>query len=264
MNLKNKTMEVNGGVIIIGSLLWQDSLICNNNDNIRKNWRLNNLGKDYELSKILVYLPIRYGRYSNNGLYTMVFSNDCSKNSKLGIGYVIPFITNPLHYFWEIECQARKMSKAEGMNGKFVGNTNNIWSTMGIIFNDSKISKPDKDYLLKQWSEKLKKDGGGNDADDYKIGQEESCITSDGELNINMPKIVYKRDQKRLNKLDFLIATSTKPKHENGKREYPDYKEIVESVKNDIVRHYFINNVKQNIRTFEDNEILVRLGKIKY
>ncbi|MGA2681849.1 MAG: hypothetical protein ABSF44_08630 [Candidatus Bathyarchaeia archaeon] len=72
-----------GGVLVIGSLLWDDS------EN-RVRWREKNL--DIE-SKFQVYLPIRYGRLSStrNNTYTMVFSNKCySKNYGLGKGWIIP------------------------------------------------------------------------------------------------------------------------------------------------------------------------------
>ena len=58
--------KLKGGVILIGSLYWQDDL--KKNDNIRKEWRDTSL--DIEKS-ILAKLPIRYGRYSNNDIYTI-------------------------------------------------------------------------------------------------------------------------------------------------------------------------------------------------
>ena len=69
-------MKLKGGVIIIGSLLWQDDLKLNTNDKIRYNWRNTSLNLS---EKILVKLPIRYGRYSDGNIYTMVFSMNCEK-----------------------------------------------------------------------------------------------------------------------------------------------------------------------------------------
>ena len=80
--------NLKGGVIIIGSLLWQDYL-NEEDDKVRLNWRTLHL--EYE-RRILVKLPIRYGRLSTklgNVVTTMVFSNKM-KNKK-GLGYVIPF-----------------------------------------------------------------------------------------------------------------------------------------------------------------------------
>lgn len=45
MNNKNKMENLNltGGVLIIGSLLWQDDLDLTKKDHIRKTWRDNHL-----------------------------------------------------------------------------------------------------------------------------------------------------------------------------------------------------------------------------
>lgn len=76
-------MKLKGGVIIIGSLLWDDK-------NKRKNWRKGHLNCD---EAFRVELPIRYGRYSKDRRkeYTMVFSKDCQKNKKRsGTGWIFP------------------------------------------------------------------------------------------------------------------------------------------------------------------------------
>ena len=76
-------MRLNGGVIIIGSLLWQHDLCPEKFDNVRRSWRNAALILD---EKILVKLPIRYGRYSKGSIYTMVFSTRCEKTQRLGTG----------------------------------------------------------------------------------------------------------------------------------------------------------------------------------
>lgn len=78
--------ELKSGVIIIGSLLWQDYLE-REGDNIRLNWRNSNLDME---NKIPVKVPIRYGRISEkSGIPTMIYSN--RMKNKPGFGYVVPF-----------------------------------------------------------------------------------------------------------------------------------------------------------------------------
>lgn len=79
--------NLKGGVIIIGSLLWQEHL-HKPGDKIRLDWRKDYL--DLE-NKIQVKVPIRYGRISTksgSGIITMVFSNKMKK--KLGFAHVVP------------------------------------------------------------------------------------------------------------------------------------------------------------------------------
>ena len=60
-------MPLNGGILIVGSLLW---------DERREGWRRSRLDME---SAELVTAPIRYGRQSETrgNTYTMVFSRGC-------------------------------------------------------------------------------------------------------------------------------------------------------------------------------------------
>ena len=82
---KSENMKLKGGVIIIGSLIWEDHL--KKADNIRKNWRKQNLLDKPVLAKV----PIRYGRESQTRkhTYTMVFSKSCENT--LGQGLILSF-----------------------------------------------------------------------------------------------------------------------------------------------------------------------------
>ena len=125
----NQNINMKGGVIIIGSLLWQDNL--NGNDNLRKKWRDTYL--DIQ-QKVLVKLPIRYGRYSlKSNTYTMVFSNNCAKNKTLGTGYIVPLKRKPIQNIETIIDEAEKMSEAEGMNKNFIAGNSEKWGVMAII-----------------------------------------------------------------------------------------------------------------------------------
>src|ERR1041385_2924390 len=55
------------GILIIGSLYWREGE--------RENWRKSRLEVGENLSDFLVTAPIRYGRRSQSGTYTMVFSS---------------------------------------------------------------------------------------------------------------------------------------------------------------------------------------------
>jgi len=71
-------MKLKGGVIIVGSLIWEDHLKAEDRDNIRRNWRRVNLIDNSSPSKV----PIRYGRksQSRDDTYTMIFSKSCETN----------------------------------------------------------------------------------------------------------------------------------------------------------------------------------------
>lgn len=252
----SKNWNLIGGVIVIGSLLWQNHL--NNQDNIRRNWRNYHLDKK---SKIMVKLPIRYGRYSNNDIYTMVFSNNCQRYKNLGTGYIFPFKSNPINNFKQLLFKAKAMSKAEGMNGKFCGGSRNIWGKMGILFNNSKIDKKIKDSILRSWEAKIAASSIGLSSWDFKfLINEKACITNKGELDIKWVEPVDNRDSKKVSRFDFLIAAVIKPKHGTiNTRRYPNVQEIAASVRIDTQRFYFINNVKTGITTFQDNAILNKL-----
>ncbi len=257
--MNDHEIELRGGVIIIGSLLWQDDLhLHKESDNLRNNWRMSSLDLQ---NKILVKLPIRYGRYSNGKIYTMVFSTNCEKTNKLGTGYVIPFKQNPINHLDILISEARKMSEAEGMKNKFIGGNRNVWGSMGILINKEKIKKNLTEKILKRWSTTFKADGGGKDTREYRVGREKLSITKNGELQIKWPKSVNPNDRARIKEFDFLLATSTKPKHKvSGQIKYPSPDEIAESVKNDTTRYYFINNFMCNITTFQDNMIINRIN----
>lgn len=257
--MSEREIKLNGGVIIIGSLLWQNDL-NNKGDNVRKNWRKNSLDLQ---KKVLAKFPIRYGRYSKCGIYTMVFSANCERRNTLGTGYIIPLKRNSINNLDIIISEARKVSRAEGMNGKFVDGKKTLWSSMVIKINNEKLTKSIKKEILQKWEENFQIDGGGRDTHDYKTRNEKRSISTKGELQIKWPKAVYSPDNKKINELDFLFATSTKPKHKNSTlKKYPTVSEIAESVMNDKIRYYFLNNFIRNIVTFQDVRIINKLNSM--
>lgn len=245
-------MQLKGGVIIIGSLLWQDDL--NENDKVRCNWRNTSLNVG---EKILARLPIRYGRYSNGNIYTMVFSTNCEKTKRLGTGYIVPFKRNPIEHLDVLIGEARMMAKAEGMKSKFVGGTNPIWASMGILINKKKVDQKIYEQILARWTKEYKTDGGGKDSSEYRVGKEKLSISKKGELQIHWPNFFDKGEESRIEEIDFLIAASTKPKYQQqDNTKYPSSNEIATSVRNDLTRRYFMNNFQHRITTFQDNSVI--------
>ena len=132
--------NLNGGVLIIGSLYWQDHL-DKEGDNIRKDWRKQRLDKE---SSFDIPVPIRYGRFSRDKSYTMVFDSSLS-NDKYGIGKFTPFQRATRN--WEdLKEEVHLLSLAEGMGGDFIAGKA-AWAACGMLLNP-KIEKQLKVSLL--------------------------------------------------------------------------------------------------------------------
>jgi hypothetical protein len=241
--MDNRKFNLKGGVLIIGSLLWQDYL-DEVGDDIRKTWRAEHLLTD---NKIMVKAPIRYGRYSQkNQIYTMTFSKSVSR-TKLGTGYFVPFRNTVLTSGDDIVNEATALSKAEGMKNKFVAN----WgASLGILFNDKKIDGKAKSYLTKLWNSKITANNDFNHQSFKKNKTETPCVKSNGQLNFGWVKPVDERQAELLNSFDFLLATATQP------TDYPTLKALAENIKSDKERFYFIENYKNGVTTFQDISIL--------
>lgn len=235
--------ELKSGVIIIGSLLWQDYLE-REGDNIRLNWRNSNL--DIE-NKIPVKVPIRYGRISEkSGIPTMIYSN--RMKNKPGFGYVVPF-HKIINNYEELIQETVALSVAEGMKGNFVRS----WGVLSYLFNDNKIDSNLKKEIIKIFRKRINMNFN---IKDYKVSNEKSCITKSLKLDINWLQSIDPHDSEKLNQFDFLIATVTRPQPNNRLLTMED---IANGVKFDKDRKYFINNIVNGIITQEDFEISKRL-----
>ena len=236
----NREKLYKGGVLIVGSLLWD-------NKEIRKNWRQENL---IEVEKTLLNLPIRYGRISKtrNCTYSMVFSSDSKSTEKIGKGYFIPF-KSALSLNQIIE-QGYKMIDAEHNEKKKLNRFHWYWGALGIVLNpdlENKNEVKEKfEALKKRWNSKFK--NGFNSAE-YAVGNEGSILPKAGYLDIDW--------QEELGDFDFVIGTATKPKIES----YPTAKEIAMKMLVNKDDSYFKNNIKCSIKTFQDEDIILELGK---
>lgn len=242
-NNKEDFFSLKGGILIIGSLLWQDYL-DKADDNIRQKWRAEYLDMD---KKIMVRAPIRYGRLSKkDNIFTMTFSKSVSKK-KYGTGYFIPLKNSNVKSENELFNEAIALSNAEGMKGEFVAG----WgATLGILFNEQKMDIQLKKKLTVAWQEKTLQTKKF-DCKSYKLLKKESpCIKPNGLLNFDWVLPVDKRQIDLVNSYDFILATATQP------TEYPTIKKLSENVRNDNKRFYFIENYKNGITTFQDISIL--------
>ena len=237
-------MNLRGGVIIIGSLLWDN--------NSRKSWRDNHLSLE---DKFQVYLPIRYGRLScgrkRKNTYTMVFSNECGDKDMLGKGWVIP-IKSKIDSPEALETEARAMGEAEGFSGPLCTS----WGSVALLLNPKKeIPKEIKE----KWVELL-----SSNKEDLKclvnthIDGEKPVIDSNGVLNIDWPKEVCPNND--IDKYDLLIATVTKPTLDKGK--YATPKQITDEMNNTGYYKYFYKNRENGITTFQDSDILQNIKNV--
>ncbi|MEA2006418.1 MAG: hypothetical protein U9O50_09220 [Acidobacteriota bacterium] len=236
-------MTLRGGVIIIGSLLWDTK-------KNRQKWRENDL---YYKNGFQAYLPIRYGRCSTTrrNTYTMVFSNKCySRRYGLGTGWILP-IRAETNSFNDLKVEAKKMGKVEGFND---GLSNN-WGSVALLLNpnneiDNSISA--------EWAKLMSSKISNHSLLIEKLKSEKSPIESNGFLAIRWQEEVTQK--KKIEKLDFLIATVTSPTLIKGR--YPTAYRIADAMKKAKYYDYFLRNMRHGIITFQDEKILRRIPKI--
>ena len=232
-------LMLNGGVLIIGSLYWQDHK-DKIGDDIRKSWRSKNLNINKSVD---TSVPIKYGRFSGtkakgNQTYTMVFDNSLDE-SQYGNAKIVPLI-NQIISIEQLIGITKELSGIEGGNQNFIKGDDEVWCICSILFNP-KIDQSQKEDILNKWEENLKDNTGR-----YRTFARQSSlynVSLKGELLINWPS--------NAENIDFLIATYTKPKARNG-IEKITAEEIASYVEN---RPYFWPNIKHGITTYQDDEI---------
>lgn len=243
---KHKEFELNGGVLIIGSLLWDDIPL-------RANWREKYLKIE---EKILVPVPIRYGKISttwkNN--YTMVFSQECKKPNRLGKGYFVPFNDNPQNIITlneQIFALIKSECKKEKIGNIFFWN----WGAIVLSINPKILKEDSTKYnnamnLIEIWKINF---GSGFKEEKYMFDNEKSCIDSSGFLDFDWVE--------ELNEVDFFITAAIIPKHENKNlKKYPTPIEIARKMQESNYSKYFDKNSECGITTFQDNEIRIALN----
>lgn len=230
--------DLKGGVLIIGSLFWQNYR-DEEGDDIRKNWRDIHLKI---LESIDVSVPIRYGRFSGSDekggqVYTMIFDNKLHAN-QFGRAKVVPFKKKPI--CWDdLRREVIELSNAEGLGKQFLKGDNN-WGACCIVLNP-RLDISRKKLILNDWKVELRKYPTSYSI--FVIDHSVFSATNQGELLIDWP--IEAED------FDYLIATSTRPQN-RGNNIPITPEEIAKYVNN---RRCFFENINNGIGTYQDVEI---------
>lgn len=231
-------MKFKAGVIIVGSLLWEDTPE-------RIKWR--NLCLNVE-QKIPVSVPIRYGRKSSTrkNTYTMIFSNHPS--TQLGQAFIMP-LKEDIKNYSILEKNAFAMAKAEGIwkETEKIPILNKNWGTVGLLINpliDFK-DKVNADLIRNKWQQLYQTYKDAFTPLNYNVNADDPPV-------INQNGLLQLPWTDQMNDFDFLLATPTVP--------YPhrilSASEIAEKMNETDYWSYFTNNVDHGITTFQDEEIL--------
>src|SRR5215210_584703 len=215
-------MNFKGGVIIIGSLLWDNANRCE--------WRKHSL--EALESKIPVSLRIRYGRESGEQrrrTYTMILSNH--PTTGFGQGYIVGLEKN-IESEEMLREEAIALAKAEGIwtdRRPFLGKN---WGAVGLLVNENKTNanliKSIWIRLFQQY--RCEHSQCRYDHSQYCIDDETPVIDENGFLHIDwIPE---------MNDFDFLIATPTAPRPNRALTA----NEIAERMIERNYRVYFDNN----------------------
>lgn len=228
--------KLKGGVLIVGSLFWQNDRNPNEHDDIRRTWRQRHLDLSQTIS---VSVPIRYGRFSRDRIYTMIFDAGLPKEN-FGKGKAVPFKKYPANWS-ELKSEVEELSNAEGRGNGFIKFTSDeVWCLCAILFNP-RVDQVSREEILFNWESALLEN-----EDQYKQFVSDSAaysVSRQGELEISWPT--------GLENFDYLIATSTKPKIREGTG--TSINEIATHIGN---RNYFIPNFLSGIGTYQDRGIL--------
>jgi hypothetical protein len=263
---------LNAGVVLIGSLLWQDN--GNNNEkNLRKNWRYHTFESDaVGLRKFPVKFPIRYGRMSSGNVYTMVVSSELGQpgkgESRLGTAILLK-VKLQLQSMQDVLQLAYSLAQAEGIEcGKqVVKPEKSNWAFISYSLNINKqIEAITKNTIATFWANKA---SVGNYYQNFKVEHEcDPSINNVGQLRFLQDTWLQGNDaalQAEIDELDFVLTTVTLPKMAKYDfSRYPDDYELQRNVWADKSRFYFCNNYINGIKTFQDEKVLERSGNQFY
>ncbi len=238
-------IQLNGGIVIIGSLFWDKS-------EIRTKWRTTNLNSME--NAIDVEVPIRYGRVSSTRscTYSMVFSNECQENGNLGSGKFLEFKSNPidLEQLWK---QCTELIKAECNKKELSFSVFNWkWGALGLCVNPNSIKKKPEELkeLVNNWEGKYGEKKPLEPAQ-FEVNNEGLIFDNSGLFKFNWPK--------ELDDFDFFISTASKPEL----KEYPNPIKIAERMIVNEDESYFQNNIDVGITTFNDPIIKESMNELK-
>ena len=211
------------GILVIGSLYWR-------NEPARESWRKSRLQTD---DRILVKVPIRYGRKSKSGTYTMTFGPESSS----GIAIVLPCRERGLSD-QQLQLEAEALWGAEVNSAPAKNAIAKEWGCVGALFRDRQRNA----QLVAAWTNFFR---GSK-------GTPTGPVDADGLFNLPWPQRVDGRE------LDFdvLLATS------NRETDTPAPNQIAQAwMEHDGAEEYFFENVKHGIRTADDAAIWKRMER---
>jgi hypothetical protein len=230
-------MKLKGGVLIIGSLLWQDDIKSKNRDGERRKYREENLRMD---SSRDVSAPIKYGRFSTEEgeAYTMVYDFKL-KEEKWGIAKAIEF-NNESMAPNQVIAEGHKLSLIEGgKTDDFIKGNKKPWCIVSLLVNPSLDIKSRRE-LNDQWEGELKKNEIGFTTF---LNQKETFGLDQSGILAVWPE--------ECDNFNFLVTTSILPYVRKGVT--LTTREIAIHVQN---RDYFFENIGRGIRTHQDVMII--------
>ena len=226
-------MPLNAGILIIGSLLWDDD---------RQTWRDARLDM---LSREIVTAPIRYGRRSGERrgyTYTMVFSRSAS----VGHAKVVRCrhtTTSPedliteAEYLWQAEELSTDVSRIAAN-----------WGCVAVLFNPGRKIPAE---FPEAWAKRVARDSSYGNVEQSR--DEGRLISREGQIQIDWPRRVECGGPVDL---DLLFVTANNPTFSGTPPSYPSV-ETIANAWNAAGTHveYFWKNGDNGICTFQDAEI---------
>ena len=246
--------KIKGGVVIIGSLFWEDKdNAIQEKESIelaekRKEWRETylDLSKDKEERH---QLPIRYGRCSSGRkcTYTMVFAREAlAKNSH---ALVIPYKDEiDFSQYDNFEKQAKELAYVEGISKDGEKCLRKSWGCIGIYINpNSGNSRTVRNHWRNlRLTDKNYKNNPKYFNPEAPLIRRNYCLISKVQINTE---------------IDFLFFCYMKVEHQElrndgkPKRQYPTPQEIAGQINRSGYKTYFEENKKNRIETFQDIDI---------
>lgn len=258
--------KIKGGVIIIGSLFWENGRNCLKNQTsinlgkLRTEWR----NKYLRISKKKqIKLPIRYGKTSNTrkNTYTIVWSRERLGSNSSGL--VIPFKDKiDFNKKGVLETQVIEMAKAEGiykLTGNYSHRLATDWAVMSIWIKDT-AHRPN---ILAEWQAIV----NTNSFAFHLIRNNPYRVRSYADYSWNNNILLNQNfeliDVDINTDLHFLLLAYTKADYvnQNNQEDYPNPKTIADNFKRNRYKTYFNRNHNNKIITADNEEILKELNK---
>jgi hypothetical protein len=231
------------GILIAGSLYWNDQPH-------RVLWRRGHLRKG---SEIPVSVPIRYGRLSSTGSYTVVFAPGC----RLGQAKILECLHGN-DTIGDIIREAQALWLAESRDGSPKRPTETLASDWGCVV---VLANPASDLLknlLGEWTTRVAKEKHHKtqarfyDSQAYAVNGT-AAISDAGKLQIEWP--VRADTGAAVDSLDLLLATATKPTPGQATGDYPNAKLVAAGWLRTRDPQYFVENRRHGFHTFQDKDI---------